>query len=347
MTKSNTLSDSGPKLHKFRVKSTWIYLTERCNLHCDYCFFRHMHGRDVSLDAVEQLFLFFEREANAPSTLIFSGGEAFLARANLFKISEEARCRFPGISLHIQTNGSLINDDDIVRLKDLGISLEFGIDGDPETTIRHRCGLNEKTFEKLAFTIGKCVKAGIKCGSTMTVHPHEAERMEQGLEFLRQIGMPHVDVTPAAFMPWTPESVAGFKKNYLQSARKWELRRLMYANEDNDPMSPGIMDLSLHPPGYLLGGDAFLCLPENKRIEYDLWDHVSGRLHPHVLSLYQEAYAQIYQKNTKALYREHVCRNFELVNEMMGQEYINTWAINDIMHFLTKTHLALGIRKWA
>ena len=80
MEKSSTsLMPEKKQRKKFKVHYTWIYVTERCNLHCDYCFFRHMHGREISLDAVEQLFLLFEREEAAPSTLIFSGGEAFYA----------------------------------------------------------------------------------------------------------------------------------------------------------------------------------------------------------------------------------------------------------------------------
>ena len=79
------------KNKKFKVHYTWIYVTERCNLHCDYCFFRHMLGREISLEAVEQLFLLFEREETVPSTLIFSGGEAFLAKDNLFRILNQHR----------------------------------------------------------------------------------------------------------------------------------------------------------------------------------------------------------------------------------------------------------------
>ena len=266
MERSSTLLTREQKRKKFKVHYTWIYVTERCNLHCDYCFFRHMHGREISLDAVEQLFLLFEREGTAPSTLIFSGGEAFLAKENLFKILNIAHRRFKNTSLHIQTNGLLIDQDSITQLRELGVTLEFGIDGHAETTMEHRCGLKPASFRKLTETIQACVKAGIGCGSTMTVHPHEVAHMEKGLEFLKDLGIPHVDVTPAAFMPWTPELVAEFKKNYLIMARKPEFRKVMYANEDNDWMSPGVMDLSLHPPGYLLGGDPFLCMPENKRI---------------------------------------------------------------------------------
>jgi MoaA/NifB/PqqE/SkfB family radical SAM enzyme len=331
---------------KLKVHYTWIYVTERCNLHCDYCFFRHMHGREISLEAVEQLFLLFEREETAPSTLIFSGGEAFLAKENLFKILNEVHHRFKNTSKHIQTNGVLINDADITELKRLNVSLEFGIDGQSETTIEHRCGLKPASFKKLTDTIAKCVAAGIKCGSTMTVHPHEVQHMEKGLDFLRNIGIPHVDVTPAAFMPWTPELVAEFKKNYLALARRPELRSTMYANEDNDWMSPGVMDLSLHPPGYLFGGDPFLCLPEEKRVEFNLWNPVNGEFRPEIFSIYQKAYEKVHQEHAKLPYREFVCHNFELMNSMMGTQYMNTWAINDILRFLTRTHLTLGVKKY-
>ena len=374
MERSSTLLTREKKLNKFKVHYTWIYVTERCNLHCDYCFFRHMHGREISLDAVEQLFLLFEREGTAPSTLIFSGGEAFLAKENLFRILNEAHRRFKDTSLHIQTNGLLIDDYSIVKLRELGVTLEFGIDGASETTIEHRCGLKPASFEKLTETIRKCVEAGIGCGSTMTVHPDKVQHMEQGLDFLKSLGIPHVDVTPAAFMPWTPQTVALFKKNYLALARRPELRRTMYANEDNEWISPGSMDLSLHPPGYLFGGDPFLCLPENKRIEFDLWDQTTGKFRPEILSFYQEAYEKVHQQHAKLPYREFVCNNFVLMNTMMGEgpsqprnsqrempvprhqennhtftggeKYMNTWAINDILRFLTRTHLTLGVKKY-
>ncbi len=300
-----------------------------------------MHGREISLDAVEQLFRLFEREKTVPLTLIFSGGEAFLAKDNLYKIMREAKDRFKGISLHIQTNGLLITPEDIVQLKKLGVSLEFGIDGEQQQTAEHRCGLKPATFEKLTKTINACVNAGIGCGATMTVHPSEVARMEEGLAFLGSLGLPHIDITPAAFMPWTKETIALFKKNYLAIVRKPELRKLAYVNEDIKWIKPGEMDLSLHPPGYLFGGDAFLCLPEEKRKEFTLWDPATGAFRPEIMAIYDKAYAAMHKQHKRLPYREHVCHSFELMNSMMGSAYMNTWAINDIMRFLTRTHLTL------
>lgn len=315
-------------------------------MHCDYCFFKHRHGREISLEAVQRLFSFFEKEEAIPSTLIFSGGEPFLAKENLFKILKEARRRFKRTLLHVQTNGLAIDQASIEQLCRLKVSLEFGIDGACGPTIRHRRGLNSLSFKHLTDNIRACLKAGISCGCTMTVHPREVRYMEQGLDFLKKLGIPHVDITPSAFMPWTPQRVRHFKKNYLTLARRAALREVMYANEDIEWIGPGVMDLSLHPPGHLLGGDAFLCLPENKRMEFSLWDATNGEFKPDVLSFYQEAYDRMHLQEALVPYREHICHSFELINSMMGEKYLDTGAINGLMRFLTRTHLALGIKKY-
>jgi MoaA/NifB/PqqE/SkfB family radical SAM enzyme len=64
----------------------------------------------------------FERQKTAPATLIFSGGEPFLAREKLFKILKEAHQRFPKTALHIQTNGLLIDEASIEQLRRWGTS---------------------------------------------------------------------------------------------------------------------------------------------------------------------------------------------------------------------------------
>jgi len=347
MEKSNISSMHVGHKKRFKVHYAWIYVTERCNLHCEYCYFKHRQGREISLDAVRQLFLLFERQETAPITLILSGGEAFLAKENLFKILKEARRRLKRTSLHIQTNGLLIDPVSIEKLRDWGVSLEFGIDGACEQTIRHRWGLKTVSFKRLTDNIKASLKAGISCGCTMTVHPHEVQHMAEGLSFLQTLGLPRVDVTPAAFMPWTPEAIALFKKIYLQLARQADIRKLFYVRDDVEWIEPGVMDLSLHPPGYLLGGDPFLCLPENKRMEFSLWDTVNGVFKPEVLAYYQDAYERMHEGSDKVLYREHVCHSFDLVNTMMGKQYMNTRAINDISRFLTRAHIALGSRRRA
>jgi len=329
-------------LPQFNVHYTWIYLTERCNLQCEYCFYRHRSGgRGISQEAVERLFCLFDRHQTYPLTLIFSGGEAFLVKNRMFQIMSEARRRLQKTSLHVQTNGLLIDKSDIKTLLDLHVSLEFGIDGLFEQTQRHRWGLKATSFSRLIDNIQRCLQSGVSCGCTMTVHPSEVEYMEDGLRFLQSIGLHQVDITPAAFEPWTPPKVEDFKRAYLSIIRQKDLRRLLYTQEDIKKVRFGWLDLSLHPPGYLLGGDPFLCLPEEKRKEFSLWNEKTGLLKKDMYNYYKEGLRDIWREEERLSYREQVCRNFELVNRMMGKAYINTWAINDMLRYQCRVHQKL------
>ena len=259
----------------------------------------------------------------------------------MFQIMSEVRKRLKNTSLHVQTNGLLIDENSIEKLLVFKVSLEFGIDGMFEQTKRHRWGVKASSFSRLINNIQACLQSGISCGCTMTVHPSEVEYMEDGLRFLHDIGLSQVDITPAAFEPWTPPKVEAFKRNYLSIIRQKDLRRLLYIREDIEMMSPGWMDLSLHPPGYLLGGDPFLCLPEEKRKEFNLWNENNGFLKKEIYGYYQRGLQDPCQKDVRFSYRDQVCRSFELVNRMMGKAYINTWAINDILHYQGQVHQRL------
>lgn len=332
------------KLRTIKVHYAHIFVTERCNLRCDYCFFRHKHGRDISWEAVERFLRFLRSQDEVPHTFVFSGGEPLMAKELLFRILNATNRLFKGVPLHIQTNGSLIDKEAMIKLRDMNVSLEFGIDGTAEQTLRYRKGLTPASFRRLTDTIQRCAAVGIPCCATMPVHPHELEHMHAGLVFLREHGIHHVDMTPDGFMPWSRETVALFKKNYLGLLRDPLLRQMIGSSESYDWIRFGAMDLSLHPPGYLLGGSPFLCLPEDKRIAFDLWDASTGRIKQDALNFYLDAYARAFGKRERLAYREFNCHNLEFMNQMMGYEYLNTWAVNGILRFLVKTQLKLRIK---
>lgn len=253
--------------------------------------------------------------------------------------------RFPGRHIHLQTNGTLLTPGRIAFIRRSGVSLEFGIDGDKDVTVRHRCGLESAGYVKLVRNIRLCVAAGIKCGCTMTVHPEASGDMLHQATFLKTLGLGSVDVTPAAFMPWTPGAVAQFRENYKMVIADPSLRQVLLTSEDQEFIHPGVMDLSLHPPGHLLAGDAFLCLPEAQRSRSSLWALKTGDLRPEVLAFYQRAYSALHHRRTRVTYRDLVCCNFDLVNRIMGKEYINTTQIVALMRFLTKMHWMMILKE--
>ncbi len=76
-----------------------------------------------------------------------------------------------------------------------------------------------------------------------------------------------------------------------------------------------------------------------------MWNPATFEMRPDILAFYDKAYTAMHKEHARLPYREHVCHSFELMNKMMGEKYMNTWAINDILRFLTRTHLTLGSKK--
>lgn len=323
-----------------RIHTAGIYLTERCPLACTYCYFRHKHNRDLPWEIIERFLNFIKHKWNAPASFVLSGGEALLCWGRVKKLIGVLRSDFATSTVHMQTNGLLLDGVKARWLKAREVSLEFGLDGDFETTARWRTPMDRRGFDRLVRHIRYAVDAGISCGSTMTVHPQEVSRMAGNLCFIKNTGISSVDITPAAFMPWDKESVRFFKMEYLKILKDRTLRGMLFTGEDVELIKPGVIDLSLHPSGEVLLGDAFLCLPEAVRREFSLWDCRSGKLRPEVMDYYQRLYAVLWRRPTWRTYRDYVAYSFEVVNQMIGRDYLNVREMVPLMRFLTRVHLS-------
>ena len=242
----------------------------------------------------------------------------------------------------MQTNGLLLDQKKAAWLKMKAVGLEFGIDGGSMSTTRWRRPMNRKMYARLVRNIRAAIAAGIPCGCTMTVHPDEVDRMAENLRFLKDIGLACVDITPAAFMSWDAPHQTAFKAAYKDIVATPALRRMLFTREDREFMPEGLVDISLHPPGNVLLGDAYLCLPESARKKFSLGDPATGALRPQMVTYYRRRYALLWKRPSWRTYRDHVSFGFETVNVMMGRDYINARQIVPLMRFITRMHLSYG-----
>ncbi len=328
-----------------RMRSAVIYLTERCPLACGYCYFRDKRQHDLSWKVLANFLVLVKREWGSPRSFVISGGEPLMCWDKVKKLVMALRSGFPGADVRMQTNGLMLDRTKIAWLSARGVGLEFGIDGDLGTTARWRRPMDRGMFARLVRNIRAALDAGISCGCTMTVHPDEVARMAENLRFLKGIGLSCVDITPAAFMPWDAARRAAFRAAYVDIVATPALRRMLFTREDREFMPAGLMDISLHPPGDVLLGDAFLCLPGKARKKFSLWDPATGTLRPQMVAYYRRRYALLWKRPSWRTYRDHVSFGFEMVNAMMGRNYLNTRQIVPLMRFMTRVNLYYGHKK--
>ncbi len=199
------------------IKHCWIFITDRCQLDCDYCFFStKTRARTLTKGQIRQLFNLLKDVPRAE--FVISGGEPLLEWNLVASFIRDIKRSHPKSSIVLQSNMLLMTSDKILFLKKRGVLLEPGIDGSAETTNRHRTNTSLRDHRKICENIRMAVKAGLTVLPTMTVHPHETSAMAANFKFLSTLNVSRIDVHPAFLAPWTQDSAGDFIERYRRLA---------------------------------------------------------------------------------------------------------------------------------
>jgi uncharacterized protein len=166
---SAKIADYHREMHdlRFNLKPSAVYFnpTDRCNLNCKYCYIpekMRKSGRQMSAKRMETAFEKIKEyfsdtlPKGRKAQIVFHGAEPTVNKTAMFKVIE----KFSGDFLFgIQTNGTLIDDEDIRFIKDNGVMIGLSIDG-PSSEVADKArrkwsgegSFNEvrRTFDKLA-----------------------------------------------------------------------------------------------------------------------------------------------------------------------------------------------------
>lgn len=191
--KSNELDRIKDYLHKEKIsrhigsksnniKSIFIFLTNRCNFSCKYCFVTK-GNTTLSQEAITPLLQLLESLPIDDRCRIFCfGGEPLLypelLQSLISKIKTSEKLAKCGIT--ICTNGSICNANLLKFLKKYDIYLSISLDGDSELTSLRINNLGYETFSTVAANIRTFKKEGISFAISCTVN-------EKNIEYLPQI----------------------------------------------------------------------------------------------------------------------------------------------------------------
>lgn len=310
--------------HDLRLLDTshvFLYVTERCNLKCRYCYFRDKRGRTLSLETVRTFISFLKSAGTKPRGFILSGGEPLLAWPLTKKIISFLRKAMPKAKIGIQTNGLLLDASKITFVKTNKVSLEIGLDGGVDTCTAWRRGMTETSFRRLLGTLYACRNAGVNVNCNMTVHPAEAHAFLDNLAFLAKLPFGKIDITPAAFAAWEKPQQKAFIKDYGTVVHQHDRR--IYASDAACLKRGRDWDLSLHPPGHVFPGDAFLCLAEPLKKKYSLMRFTPRAcIDAKNMALFSALYDRVMSTSRQRTYRDYILEGFRVVNALTGSTHI-------------------------
>jgi heme d1 biosynthesis radical SAM protein NirJ len=136
-------------------------LIRRCNLRCQHCYSTSLDIDFKDELSTEQIKATIDdlKLAQVP-VLIFSGGEPLL-RPDIYEISEYAKNK--GFYVALSTNGTLINEENIEKIKAANYQY-VGISIDGLETFHDQFRRQKGSFKASMNAIKLCKKAGIKVG---------------------------------------------------------------------------------------------------------------------------------------------------------------------------------------
>lgn len=261
----------GELFDKLPLRHVWIFLTEKCNLSCDYCFFGDRGGRrSLSIGCLRALFDALPRGRR--HDIVLSGGEPLLDWPLVRKAIAMVRERFGAAGITLQTNGFLLDRKKIDFLKVNGVAVQPGIDGPWLSNVAHRRGTSRKRFHRLACNLENLLAAGVPTATSMTVHPAEVELMRENFLWLVEQGLLRIEVHPAFLAPWDRKSAVVFERAYADiTAADLSSGGKLLCRNYSLPISCSL-DLVVQPDGRVLPNWTHLIFQRSVREKFYLMD---------------------------------------------------------------------------
>jgi len=180
-----------------------IHVTEGCNLRCSYCshFNNPRKGAGVLTDDEIEHLLEEVRALPAHGVLILHGGEPFTEAETVFRFVEAS-----AVTTVIYTNGTLLTDEVLDRLRGTKAVLLISADGEPATTgeARHGRGNDDVTaaiFEGIARTAAN----GVPFGIARVMADHNVADIDDQVRYLvERFGPDSLGVNPTHFLADAP-----------------------------------------------------------------------------------------------------------------------------------------------
>ena len=194
------------------INVCYIILSEQCNLACKYCFLGNndkekrsdFNLENMSIETADKAIDFFIKqikmsgldfEENRP-VLIFYGGEPMVNypvleyianRINSMRKNEKC---VKNTEMSMVTNGLLLNEERILRLKELGVSIAISVDGFNETANKMRVDISGKpVFSKILKTLDLCKKLGVDVALSITLSEETVKNANDILELVDNYGV--------------------------------------------------------------------------------------------------------------------------------------------------------------
>ena len=224
---------------EIKINHCAIFLTERCNLACGYCYQRNLpNKRDLNIKTGEEIIDFLFSNVGEYLSIAFFGGEPLLKfdllkhlveygkeKAKLYSLKENKK-KFR-ISFSINTNGTIIDREKIEYLRKNRIGMVLSLDGTPEAhDLRRRDSSGKGCFHLLKKNIPLLMEDPRQVHIRMTVSPETVDKMYEGARFIHFLGFRSLAVAMDRSSDLWDENKREIFRNQYKEIVDWYMEKL-------------------------------------------------------------------------------------------------------------------------
>ncbi len=189
--------DCSPKIVTFSLTS-WLHLTDRCNLRCDYCYLPHVR-EDMSPETGQAAIDATLRSAIANGfkqvKLKYAGGEPLLRFPLIVELQQYAQSLAVqhGIALEgvVLSNGTLLTPTMVETLKSLGLRLMISLDGlGDHHDLHRRYAGGRGSFADVAEAVDLALANELTPNVSVTVSSRTAEGLPDVMAWILERELP-------------------------------------------------------------------------------------------------------------------------------------------------------------
>jgi len=190
--------DCACKSTKTVLLTSWLHLTDRCNLHCDYCYLPHVREDMTSATgraAIDATFRSALANGFKQIKLKYAGGEPLLRFPLIVELHQYAQSlavqhciALEGVVL---SNGTLLTPAMVKTLKSLGLRLMISLDGLAQHHDMHRRYAGGRgSFEDVAEAVDLALANGLTPNISVTVSSRTADGLPDVMAWILERELP-------------------------------------------------------------------------------------------------------------------------------------------------------------
>ena len=211
------------------LKTFSLFVTENCNLDCDYCFFDKRDKKEISVDTAQRAVDFFLEQSKDENNLHLSfwGGEPLLSLRLIKRLVDYTtrKAQMAGKTIHysMPTNCTAFNEDALDFIKSRNISLSLSIDGTRTSQSLRRTVKGHSSYHTVKENLKLIEMMGVSHLASVrkTVTPDTVVNLHKDILFFLDHGLRRITFSPVMETEWPEKKLEIFEEQQLKIADHW------------------------------------------------------------------------------------------------------------------------------